>query len=33
MFDLDHELRRWRHETELSLAFEPDEIDELEVEF
>jgi hypothetical protein len=30
MFDLDEELRRWRRETELALAFEPDEIDELE---
>ena len=30
MFDLDEELRRWRRETELTLAFEPDEIDELE---
>jgi hypothetical protein len=30
MFDLDQELRRWRQETELTLAFEPDEIDELE---
>jgi hypothetical protein len=30
MFDLDEELRRWRRETELTLAFEPEEIDELE---
>ena len=30
MFDLAEHLRRWRHETELSLAFEPEEIDELE---
>jgi len=30
MFDLDAELRHWRRETELTLAFEPDEIDELE---
>jgi len=30
MFDLDDQLRRWRLETEATLAFEPDEIDELE---
>jgi hypothetical protein len=30
MFDLDEQLRRWRQETEATLAFEPDEIDELE---
>jgi hypothetical protein len=30
MFDLDEQLRRWRRETEATLAFYPDEIDELE---
>jgi hypothetical protein len=30
MFDLEEQLRRWRQETETTLAFEPEEIDELE---
>jgi hypothetical protein len=30
MFNLDEQLRRWRQETEATLAFEPEEIDELE---
>jgi hypothetical protein len=30
MFDLEEQLHRWRQETETTLAFEPEEIDELE---
>ena len=30
MFDLEEHLRQWRQETEATLAFEPEELDELE---